>query len=210
MNCLECQELLQRRLDGDNVPGSLELDQHLASCRGCRLSHSAAHNVLDAVRQSPRPQLAAGFTDRMVATVLYDRAQRQRRSRKRWRTITAMAAAILLMACAGYLFLPNQPAEHKTIVENPPRQAEERPLAQSVDDARHAVAALTDRIADQTKDQARLLIAAAPHEVPMADLPKLPSLEDPLDPATQSFRQAGQGLSQGIGTLTHNARRAVN
>src|SRR5262245_32776983 len=134
MNCLECQEILQQRLDGDSVPGSADLERHLASCPGCRLKHSAAQSVLDAIRHLPRPQLRAGFTDRMVATVLHDRAQRQRRSRTRWRTITAMAAAILLMACAGYLFLPDQRPEHKPVVANPSRQTEERPLAQSVDD----------------------------------------------------------------------------
>ena len=36
MNCPECQELLQRRLDGEILANSPELERHLSECLACR------------------------------------------------------------------------------------------------------------------------------------------------------------------------------
>lgn len=212
MNCRECQEVLQRRLDGV-VAGSVELERHLADCPSCRRDHRAAQMMGDALRQLPRPVLPPNFARQITTAVLEDRVVRQRRLKIRLWTTAAMAAAILLMAWGGYLWLPEQPTQPVIVQKNPvdsPPQSEPgpAPLAQSVDEARVAVAALTDRFADQTKNQARLLIAAAPMDVPMG-VPDLP-LDDPLDPAAQSLLQASLGFSEGFTTVARNARRAVD
>jgi hypothetical protein len=44
----------------------------------------------------------------------------------------------------------------------------------------------------------------------MATLPGMGELQQPLDPAAQSLRQAGHGVSAGLQTVALSARRAVS
>src|SRR5687767_13332967 len=106
MNCLDCQDLLQRRLDGDNVARSPALEQHLAGCLSCRQNHAAAELLLLATRSRARASLPGDFPERMAAAVLHDRLVRQRRTVLRWRIITGMAAAILVFTFIGQFLLP--------------------------------------------------------------------------------------------------------
>ena len=59
MNCLECQNLLQQRLDGDRIAESDALEQHLNQCAGCRDQHTASLRLLDGLKELPRPQIEA-------------------------------------------------------------------------------------------------------------------------------------------------------
>jgi hypothetical protein len=220
MNCLECQELLQSRLDGNLVPASSDFEQHLAGCQSCRQSHTAAVVLLDGLRRLPALEPPLDLSGRLVAAVLRDRQHRQQRTRARVRITFALAASILLMALAGYFLLPERRGDNfgppgPEIARNVPfPEVEEpgQPLAKSVAEARDAVMSLKDRLTEETKDQARMIIAAAPQSMP--SLPEAKELNEltspePLDPATQPLLQAGQGVSQGLQTVAGSARRAV-
>ena len=225
MNCLECQDLLQRRLDGETVPGSAALEQHLAGCQSCRHTHAAGALLLEGLKElPPSPPLPAEFTRHVVGSILRDRQRRRARMRRRVWVTAGLAAAILLMVWAGNIWLPernNVEAPAPALVDGtkkqdppspapqPPAEEKVTPLAKSVDAARNDVLAMTSRWADQTKDQARLFVS----------LPEMPDflgsdtrfpMDEPLDPAAQSLRQAGQGVSDGLHAVSRNARRAVS
>ena len=221
MNCLECQAWLQRRLDGEAVPEAAELEKHLAACPACRQQHLAAQVLLEGLRSLKRPLPAAEMSRRIVAGVLTERAARRRNLRRLAATTAALAAAILLMALGGYLWLPDS-TKHadktsemvKQPIAKPPAAFHEDAapsLRQSAEDARLAVTSLTERLADKSKEQARWLWSAAgPLDVsPMLSLPAVDELEQPLDPAAQSLRQAGAGVSEGLQTVAQSAGRAV-
>ena len=111
MNCLECQELLQRRLDEGSIPTSPDLDGHLAGCQACRHNHLAAQALLDGVRATPQVALPDNFAERMVVAVLRDRMLRQQRMQTRLRITMAMAAAIAWHRLNGEEREPSFPAQ---------------------------------------------------------------------------------------------------
>jgi predicted anti-sigma-YlaC factor YlaD len=210
MNCLECHDWLQRRLDGEPPPAIADLDQHLADCPSCRRQHQAAGVLRDGLSQlSPAvPNLDLG--KRIVASVL---AARQARLRiwRRFGTTAALAACLMLMALAGYFWLPYGKNKSSELAKDQPQQPDAYSFGQSVDEARQALAALTERIADKSKEQAQaLLLAAQPLEVPPMALPGARELEQPFTPAAESLRRTGLGVSEGLQTVAHSARRAVN
>jgi predicted anti-sigma-YlaC factor YlaD len=211
MNCLDCQELLQRRLDGEALPEVPELERHLSACRLCRERHAASIPLLESLKSLPWPASPAQLTQHLVVQVLQDRRRRQRRLRLRIMVTTALAASLLLMALAGYLWLPTPktPEPLPNIVQKDKKlEPEPAPdMAKSMDDARNAVVTLTGRLADQTKQQAQILLAAAsPMDVP--PLVNVPAVAEGMD-ATQTLRQAGQGLSDGLEPVTRSTRRAL-
>ena len=176
MNCLECQELLQRRLDGERVSAP-DLEAHLSGCSACRRRHAAAGLLLSGLKGLPHVEPPGDLADEIVAAVLRDRVQRRIKMRRRvWQT-AALAASIFLMAWAGDLWLPNHRPENPPVNDqaNANKNENNRPhgtpsqsepaLAQSVDEARDAMLALTGRLAGETKGQAQLFIAAAPTDV---------------------------------------------
>ncbi len=79
MNCLECQEVLQRRLDGVSSPPDAALDQHLTACAICRQRHLAAPRLLEGLRAIPRPVPPPVLAARVVALALRDRQRRRLR-----------------------------------------------------------------------------------------------------------------------------------
>jgi hypothetical protein len=211
MNCLECQDWLQRRLDGEAAAASPELEEHLAGCPACRRQHHGAQLLLDALVGLRRPTPSHGMAGQIVANVLADRRARRSRMRVRLTTTVALAASLLLAALAGYLWLPtpkpNPPSdiakENVVPVQQGPVIGEAPSLTRSVEEARAAVASLTEKITGKGKEQARLWWPA-----PVA-LPPV-NLEQPLDPAAQSLRQTGQGVSESLQTVAQSARRAVS
>lgn len=220
MNCLDCQDLLQRRLDGEAIAPTLELEQHVAECPDCRALHASAQILLDGLSALPAPASPHNFTQRLTGLVLEDRRLRLERNRRRWLVTAALAACLLVMALAGYFLLPvprptiAPPAMAHEIKqdEQPPRDvaAVALPLTKSADDARHAVTALSERWADKAREQTKQFLAAAtPVDVP--DIDHFPELAEPLDlePAVQSLRLAGAGLAVGLEPVAQNARRAL-
>ena len=82
MNCLECQELLQRRLDGEPLADSAALEQHLRVCPTCREQHQSAQLMLDGLRAVPPPPTPAYLGPRIVAAVVRDQRVQSRFRRR--------------------------------------------------------------------------------------------------------------------------------
>ena len=200
MNCLECQERLQRRLDREPAGAGPELEQHLVSCPECRQWHGAARRLEEGLRRVPVPPAPAGLTERIVARVLAD--QRARRRRRLVVVVTgafALAASVLFMTLARSLWAPVQPTPSPEVVEN-------LPAPDPISEAGQALAALPRRTADETVGTLRMLwpVVAAP---PMEDPAELPP---PFDPTARSLRDAGQGITTGLEPVTNSARRAFS
>jgi hypothetical protein len=216
MKCPECDDLLRQRLDGLAAADREALEMHLASCISCRDWHQAAQRLEEGLRALPRPIAPACLTERIVRQVIADRRERSRWQR---RSVAVAAAACLLLTPLTVSLLGLMTG--RTPAPESSRQAATRPadrhapppptsLRDSVEEAGSAVASLTDRLAGQTREQARhLWTVAAPLDMPGV-LPGLSALQTPLDPATQSLRDAGQGMSAGIATVASSARRALS
>ncbi len=239
MNCHECEERLQRRLDtarrgvrSSEPRGSdPDLERHLAECQACRQTHAAAGVLLEGLESLPAVAPPLDFAWQTTAAVLRDRMRRRQKMRRRVLLTTVLAASILLMAWASNIWRPERRqkqdvprddiANHGHVSPIGPRPHDNAPKDHDppqadepirVAEIRLAMASLTDRLAEQTRDQARVLIAVAPHEVPdleakVRSLAARP-LEEPLDPAAQSLRQAGHEVSQGLEPVVDHACRA--
>lgn len=219
MNCPECLTLLQRRLDGEAVGPIPDLQQHLTECPSCREQHLAAQLLLDGLKAWPRPQPSPQLVDRVVTRVLQDRLKKRWHWRYRFSVTVAMAASLLLMAVGGYLWLPTpkgdpDPVKPPAVVaENKPTpEAVPPPLQERVTVARNAVTALTERLAESTKEQAQMFLSAAPplEVTNMAAIPDMANLEEPLVPAAETLRHTGQGMSDGFHVVARSAVRAVD
>ncbi|HEV3260972.1 MAG TPA: hypothetical protein VG013_29235 [Gemmataceae bacterium] len=225
MNCSESEQLWQRQLDGE-FRDDAALEQHLAGCCLCRDLHGAVRRLEAAFRASDPPVPPPGLGDRIV-----ERLMTERRARLRWRrravVAMAMAASFLGMAAlASQLWFVGQrhlsaPApvakdqpqpggrsapvagnDHQPVAALPSRS-----LDDSVKDAGSALVALTRRTAHETIGQSRLLLpdVGSPMSPPNPDL-----WQQTLEPPAQSLREAGAGVSTGLGPVASSARRAVN
>ena len=217
MNCLECQDLLQQRLDGLPIAADPALDRHLSECAACRERHAAARAMLEALRAAPRPVPPVGFTSRVLAAAVRDRLRRRVRLRRSLIVTAALAASILIMlVLAYYKSAPDGDAKVQPgpIAQDPPKPAPpapEKPHDPAKQEAPPTLAALTGKLADRTLDQAKALLAAAnPVEgLPVGEMPNVPTLE-PLDPAAQPLRQGAQEAGESFQAVTRSARRALD
>jgi hypothetical protein len=220
MNCLECQDMLQRRLDGGPSEPDAMLDQHLAQCALCRARHAAARRLLDGLKHTPQPEAPGGLATRVVARVLRERERRRLRLRRSLYVTAALAASILIMLLIAYSQRPTGDGkpEHGPMVENTPKKdgVPPAPVPPAVpkkdreprDDKAHSFAALTGRLADKTLDQAKVLWTVA-NPVDGVQVGELPNVKE-LDPAAQSLRQAKQEMSESLDAVGHSARRAID
>src|SRR4051794_23123516 len=103
MNCRDCEEYLQRLLDGDAAPPPADVQDHLAACGACRQRHAAALQLLRGLSLLPTPLPLPGLADRITARVLVERRVRLAR-RRRWPAVAA-AAALLLAPFLGFAVL---------------------------------------------------------------------------------------------------------
>jgi hypothetical protein len=206
MNCLECQDLLQRRLDGEAVIISPAMRRHLAACPSCRVLHASGQVLLGELRTVPAPALAGDFSQRMTVMVLRDRRQRKR---LRLVVTAALAASLLIMALAGYFVSGPGPVAKVNIEKMRIDHPDQMPhLAQSVDDTRQAFASLSERWAEHAREQTKNFLAAAkPIDIPGVDF--LQDMAEPLEPAAQSLQQAGQGVAESLQPVTTSAGRAL-
>ena len=214
MNCLECQALLHERLDGQpsgpsSPPRSPELDRHLAQCTDCRELFAGARLLAQGLQALPRPTPTDGLATRIVAAALRDREVRRQRVRLRVYATAALAASVLALLFSGYLLPTSGKKEDATIVKKDAPPAEAPRLAARADDARQAVAQLTERVADQTREQAKVLLAMGnPLELAqIAAWPVFNELEEPLDPAARSLREQAQTVAE---PMARTARGAWN
>ena len=211
MNCLEFQDWLQESLDGVPSPRTADTAAHVAQCASCRDLDGAAAVLTAGLKVLSRPQHSALLTQSIVAGVFEERRQRRRRIRQRAVITFALAASIAILMLVGWLNQTPQPNKDNVAKGPPAPVVPPAPkLVQRADDARIAVASLTERVADQTKEQAKMLMAVANtfDLAPMDNLPELNDLQEPLDPAARSLRQATQTVADGIEPITNSARRA--
>jgi hypothetical protein len=228
MNCLECTEGLQRRLDESQAPGGnapfatdAALADHLAVCCSCRQQHQAAQAMLASLHSRHYVAPAESLTQRIVAGVLYDREVRRLALRRRVLVTVALAASILVMAIAGYFWLPpaNQPTPAPVPVvqekpsPSPKPGAQDTPAEPSlgtiVEKYREDLAALPGKLANKTEPVRQFLVAANPMDL-IPPMPTIPSMEEPLEPAVQSLRHTAQGVGEGIQTVSGRARQAFS
>jgi len=213
MTCVECQERMQRLLDGRPEEGAF-VAGHVADCHKCGEMHRASSRLREGLLHFDVPQAPRDFADRVVTRVLLDRQARRSR-RQRWLVVTALAASLLLAVSAGYYRFGKRDA-NPTFVEPAPladggnKAPEELTLApsprESVAEAGQAVASLSRKARDETVEQTMLLwpVASAPLSFDGLDL------QTPLDPPSQSLREAGQNVSSGLEPVANSARRAMN
>ena len=215
MNCLECQEILQQRLDGQPVADRAALEQHLATCTECRERHAAAALLLEGLRNLAQPQPSPALAERTTALVLRERRIRQ--FRRRFWTGLAVAAS-LLFAVAGYLWLNRSPAEPPFVKGPAPKPQKQPPqkvdpgLRKSVGEAREALAALLGQAADKVREDARVLDRSATsfEFVSLGGVPRVGPLTQPLNSTAEGLRQSGHGASASMRTVSRSARRAFN
>jgi hypothetical protein len=211
MKCLECQELLQQRLDGEPVTDAAALEQHLNECAACREQHLAALRLLDGLKALPKPQPPPGFAQTLAAEVLRDRRQRRAKVQRGVYVTVGLAASVMLMLILAYYWLPRSgPIEApKDLAKQAPQKQESPPKdpappAQKPE-ADHPFAGIPDRWADTTRDHAKVLLVAANLDG-VENLPAVDSLPD----IETGVREASQEVSDGVRTVTRNARRAFD
>ncbi|MCI0463847.1 MAG: zf-HC2 domain-containing protein [Gemmataceae bacterium] len=212
MNCPECQELLQRRLDGEPLLDCAELQQHLAACSECRERHAAVARLEEGLRLLPRPTPPAELAQRTAEQVLRDRRVRIRR--RVWVGV-AIAASVLLVALTGYLGLWPWGQPQQVVIAPPEKKEPPEPegptIREGAQEAREALAALVDRFADRVREQGGLFDVAAPIQYVSTDqLPQVNLLTQPLGSTTQGLRQTNEGISAGARTVGNSARRAFS
>jgi predicted anti-sigma-YlaC factor YlaD len=206
MNCLECQERLQERLDGLPTADQEAVDRHLAACVPCRERHAAAARLEEGLRLTV-PAAAPGLAARVAAAVLADR--RRLRTRRFMGAVVGAAAAVLLIVVAGdqlrRVLVPAPRPEPVAPVAVPEPGPDNLPavavgsLRDSVAEAGSVVVTFGRRTADEAVGLLRDFVPPAP-EVAMP-----PS---PIDPPMRSLETAGQAISAGLEPVTSSARRA--
>ena len=204
MNCLECQELLQKRLDGEALAPEV-LDQHLSEGAACREQHAGVVRLLQGLNGMPKPMLAPGFAKSMAAQVMRDRRHRQEKVRRRVVLTLALAASVLLMLGAAYYWLPRPNVDDLKVVDNkkpvdPPSKDPVEPKENRKPESRHALSALTDSLAVKTREHAQVVLVAAN----LDGMNKLQAVAElPANPEVQE-------VSDGVRTVTRNARKAFD
>ena len=212
MNCLECQERVQKRLDGTVLSSSPDLDQHLSQCADCRELHGAAQQLQEGLRRLPKPKAAADFAKSLAAQIMHDRRQRQDKMRSRVILTASLAASVLLILALAYWWLPgappSDPSNKDQFAKDPPKKFVP-PIpdvkAPKAPPAPQPFVGLPERMADATRDHAKVFLVAANLDA----MDKLPAVHElpMLDPG---MREAGQEVSDGVRVVTRNARKAFD
>jgi hypothetical protein len=233
MNCDDCRQRLQARLDGESVDGD-DFDAHLLSCPACRALDGAARRLQVGLLAAAAPAPPAGLSARVVAGVLADRKWRSRRRLVFAAAGLAVAASLVLAVLIASsrsgsgdgLFasltrpvrdfldpppskavVPIDPSGSMQVQDDPvPSQPVSPPsLNENVAEATSAVASLARRTADQTVSDGQMFVPSVPMEMPADEV-----LGPPLDPPAQSLREAGHGVATGLEPVTNSARRALD
>jgi hypothetical protein len=218
MNCRDCQELLQRHLDGEGI--GEDPAQHLSECSECKAEHAAARRLEEGLRLISPPLVPAGFAGRTLSRV---RAQRRARLRWRWTVAgVAMAASVLV----GLLVWDHatQPLDEVAVVDHgtnhPPKAPQEVPVAktkpeptpvapeptlqETVQHSRIAMDQLANRFMDKTREQADVWRdVLAPVEVARVDF----VVQQPA--AVPKAGQPKSGLTTGMQTVTGLTKRGI-
>lgn len=104
MKCEKCREL---RLAAERTAAEeAELEQHLAECAACRAEAAKEAAIWQALRSLPEEELPAGYHAELMQKL---RAEQKvlplaaQKKRVRWKQLSLIAAAVLLVVAAGGL-----------------------------------------------------------------------------------------------------------
>lgn len=210
MNCLECQDLLQERLDGRSIAESAEVDAHLSQCATCREQHAAALRLLEGLKEMPRPSVPSGLAQSLAAAVISDRRQRRDKTRRRVFVTMALAASVLLVLFMAYYWIPRTPVAPVIVKDGPkketPKEIVPEKLAKKPEEPRNRLTPLMDRWAGATRDHAKVVMVGTNLDAVGDNLPAVDNF-GPIDPGV---REASQEVSDGVRTVTRNARKAFD
>jgi hypothetical protein len=209
MNCLECQQRIQRCLDGESVlSDGDDFATHLVLCANCRDHYAATQCLLDGLRELPPYRPPADLSERICRQILVERTRATQL--RRLVAGSGLAASLLLMCCAVYIASRSASKAdvraQSTRVQQAHRLAASRSLHRSFQEAGQAVVALTRRTADETVDQTKLLFLAS---IPRASFGDAGELEQMLESPAESFREIQEAMSAGLEPVASSARRAV-
>jgi hypothetical protein len=200
MNCRDCQEWLQRELDGEPGPTETALAGHLAACSDCQRLHAAAWRLRQGLFLLTPPATSSGFAGRVLAGVLAERRKRQR-WRLRLAGAVALAASLMLIVSAGRLGPgPNRP--EATQLSTRPSTPEPPPsFRETVASVVPSFTGLTSRTIDKAMEETRVLL-------PVVDPSVLPPM--PMQPfeTPNPLRKAGEGVASSLEPLGDAAWRA--
>lgn len=236
MNCTESQDILQRRLDCQEITDHAALSQHLAECADCRLLHAAAGQLEVGLRKMPPLMLPLNLRTNIVAAAVKERAARRR---QRIVLGMALAATILLAVWVEVLasessdgvarnpfrkmrdfvagLFSKEPATERVLrfnatypggIANPSSLFEEKTpsLRDSMAEAGTAMVSLTRRTADETVEQTRILTEVLP--MPMNVFEAVPPM--PEQPIASALQETSQRVATGFEPVTNSARRALS
>jgi hypothetical protein len=212
MICHECQELLQRRLDGEAMDQAV-VAEHLEKCAACRTLFAAAQRLVDGLQLS-----TAAVPPRLAERVVVRFArQRTARLRRRWAAVAIGVAASIVFAVlllrnglnrpadVPYVEQKDQEPPAKLVSVNqgePPATAKEPALGETVQQGRAALERINREIWAKTREQADLWRdMTAPWETARLELaPK----------RTPRVDQAQPGPTTGWQTVANATRRGFS
>jgi hypothetical protein len=201
MKCPEFHQQLQAVLDGGVTGPDEAARAHLRSCPSCR-ELSGAAELLRSLPSQPELLPPPGFTERVVAGVLWDR---RRQNRVRWWSVSAVAAAVLIgVGLWSMARLLNPPPAQPDVAKNdssPPRLD----TPPSLDQARALGRNTLERTRQAAEDAARQASILMP---PTSEL-STPHLAG-LDPVDVPMAEVGKSVSDGLEPVTKNTRRAFD
>jgi predicted anti-sigma-YlaC factor YlaD len=207
MTCPNYQAWLQSQQDGEEHGDPLAIERHLRDCPDCRELDNAAQRLREGLLAMTPPNPPTDLSSRIARQVIDERRRLRRREAV---ALSALAAGLLVAVGATlawprfYLPSPGSPTSNRNMISKSEPVASPLRLRESMAEAGYAVASLTSRAADETVGHTRLLIptvTAGTLDVAAA----APALESP----TQSLREAGLGVSEGLEPVADSARRAV-
>jgi hypothetical protein len=225
MNCDDCRERLQVRLDGAALAED-DLEAHLSGCPECRALDAAARRLVAGLLLTAAPAPPPDLAGRIAVCVIND----QRRLRRLRRgLVLAGAVGVAASLLLGLLLVPTDSQRTSWVAQkwesvlaffNPPYvvtvvnlpdtdiDVDPKPPASLNDNAAEAtsaVASLARRTADETLSDGQLLLPSLSLSLPPDDM-----LTPALDPPATSLREAGQGVATGLEPVATSARRAFD
>src|SRR5262245_50567332 len=197
--CAAAQAALQRLLDGESDWDLPDAACHRVSCVACREELALARSF----SQLPAAVVPAEMAGRILnASVSVHR----RRRVLRWAAGgLALAASVVIAVVALRPPQPVQPGPDPVVVVPPPKVdpeplvASQKPLGDSVSEARDAFVSLTMKTATEPRDRISQLL-------PEPKMPESPDKSEGLEP----LADAGTGAARSVEPLRDSAGRAVN
>jgi hypothetical protein len=203
MNCEQYRDLLNRHLDGEAAADALPA--HARHCRDCAALYHGAQRLAQALPYLKPPAPPRELKDFILLEMR--EANRRRFTLRVHLTATSLAAAMMLLVLVPSFFwprpLPTKSGEQVVVANTqPPPEAPQANLRDTVNQASQAVTQLTARTADETVGQTKSLWPMM--TPPLDDWDKPPQLE----PSARPLTETGQSAVVAIEPVTNSAKRA--